>query len=183
MFVREGNNSNNNSTKPVQGLKSCLQDTLQSAQPATQYVSTGISIQRLAEINSRSHFLTSLSYRWGLLVWCAFEVGVLKAREQLALPLPGFINCLISAVRNRKLGSEQGNARRVVTSAKEREGQCRGLLHVKQDCLSVRDTQMDADGNTECSRDSLPQTPSRGRIHNPTLRWLRGIQTVSVGLL
>lgn len=180
MFVREENNSNNNSTKLVEGLKSYLQDTLQSTQLAKhlQYFSTGISIQCLAEINSRSHFWTNLRHRWGLLVWFAFEVGVLKAREQLAVPLPGFINCLISAVRNRKLCSEQGNTRRVVTSAKGREGQCRWLLHVQQDCLSVRDTQMDADGNTECSRDSHPQTPRRGRIHDPTLRWLRGIQTV-----
>lgn len=66
MFVREENNS----TKLVEGLKSYLQDTLHSTQLAKHllYFSTGISIQCLAEINSRSHFLTSLRYRWGLLV-------------------------------------------------------------------------------------------------------------------
>lgn len=185
MFVREENNSNNNSTKLVEGLKSYLQDTLQSTQLAKhlQYFSTGISIQCLAEINSRSHFWTNLRHRWGLLVWFAFEVGVLKAREQLAVPLPGFINCLISAVRNRKLCSEQGNTRRVVTSAKEREGQCRWLLHVQQDCLSVRDTQMDADGNTVQSWFSPTDSTQRenSRPHAEMAPWHSNSLKVSTG--
>lgn len=146
MFVREENNSNNNSTKLVEGLKSYLQDTLQSTQLAKhlQYFSTGISIQCLAEINSRSHFLTSLRYRWGLLVWFAFEVGVLKARGQPAVPLPGFINCLISAVRNRKLCSEQGNTRRVAGShVSEGTGRSVSLAVTRETRLPLRQGRTD----------------------------------------